>query len=186
MKIGSWNVRRFYRAGSFKAAARELGRYKLDVVVVHEVRWDKGGSVTTGDFDFFYRKGNENHQLGTGFFVHRRIVSALKRVEFASDRLSYIVLGGRWRNNIVVNVRATSEKKCDTSKDSFYAQLEQVFYHLPKYHLKILLGEFNAKLGGRKFLNQQSDRRVSIGIVMIIGLEYLPSPHPKIWWLRAL
>ena len=32
MKIGTWNVRSFYRAGSFKAAARELGRYKLDVV----------------------------------------------------------------------------------------------------------------------------------------------------------
>jgi hypothetical protein len=32
MKIGTWNVRSFYRAGSFKAAAMELVRYKLDVV----------------------------------------------------------------------------------------------------------------------------------------------------------
>ena len=46
MKIGTWNVRSFYRAGSFKAAERELGRYKLDVVGVQGVRWDKGGSVT--------------------------------------------------------------------------------------------------------------------------------------------
>ena len=33
------------------------------------------------------------------------------------------------------------------SKDSFYAELEQVFDYLPKYHMKILLGEFNAKVG---------------------------------------
>ena len=42
---------------------------------VQEVRWDKGGTVRAGDYDFFYRKGNENHQLGTGFLVHCRIVS---------------------------------------------------------------------------------------------------------------
>ena len=34
MKLGTWNVRSLYRAGSLKAAARELRRYKLDVVGV--------------------------------------------------------------------------------------------------------------------------------------------------------
>ena len=81
---------------SLKAAARELARYNLDVVGVQEVRWDKEGTVRAGDYNFFYEKGNKNHQLGTGFFVHRRLVSAVKRIEFVSDRLSYIVLRGRW------------------------------------------------------------------------------------------
>jgi len=74
MKRGTWNVRSLYRAGSLKAAARELGRYKLDVVGVQEVRWDKGGTVREGDYDFFYRKGNNNHKLGTDFFVHRTLL----------------------------------------------------------------------------------------------------------------
>jgi len=47
--LGTWNVRSLYRAGSLMAAARELARYKLDVVVVQEVRWDKGGMVRVGD-----------------------------------------------------------------------------------------------------------------------------------------
>jgi len=67
MKLGTWNVRSLYRAGSLEAATRELGRYKLDVVGVQEVRWDKGGRVRERDYDFFYGKGNDNHQLGTGF-----------------------------------------------------------------------------------------------------------------------
>jgi hypothetical protein len=42
-------------------------------------------------------------------------------------------------------VPALTEEKND-SKDSFYEELEQVFDHFPKYHIKILLGDFKAKL----------------------------------------
>jgi len=47
--LGTWNVGSLYRAGSLTAAARELARYKLDLVGVQEVRWDKRGTVRTGD-----------------------------------------------------------------------------------------------------------------------------------------
>jgi len=57
--------------------------------------------------------------LETGCFVHHRIVSAVKTVEFVSDRMSYIDLKGRWCKNIVLNVHALSEEKSDDSKDSF-------------------------------------------------------------------
>jgi len=51
--LGTWNVRSLYRAVSLTAAARELARYKLDLVGVQEVRWDKGGTVRAGDYSFF-------------------------------------------------------------------------------------------------------------------------------------
>jgi exonuclease III len=38
MKLGTWNVRSLCRACSFKTVARELGKYKLDLVGVQEVR----------------------------------------------------------------------------------------------------------------------------------------------------
>jgi len=36
-------------------------------VNVPEVRWDKGDTVRVGVYIFFYGKGKENHQFGTGF-----------------------------------------------------------------------------------------------------------------------
>ena len=47
-------------------------------------------------------------------------------------------------------MHAPSEEKSDELKDIFYEGLEQVFDHFPKYHMKILLGDFNAKVGRDK------------------------------------
>jgi hypothetical protein len=47
---------------------RELSKYKLDLVGVEKVRWEGNGNEPVGEYTFFYRKGNENHELGTGFF----------------------------------------------------------------------------------------------------------------------
>jgi len=66
--------------------------------------------------------------LGAVLFVYHRIVSAVKRVEFISDRVSYIVLRVHWCNIIILNVHAPSEEKSDDSKHSFYEELEQVFF----------------------------------------------------------
>jgi hypothetical protein len=76
--------------------SRALDRYKLDLVGMQEVRWERGGTEPAGEYTCLYGKGNENHELGTVFFVHMRIISAVKRVECVSDRISYIILRGRW------------------------------------------------------------------------------------------
>jgi hypothetical protein len=80
--------------------------------------------------------------------VYNRIISAVKRVEFVSDRMSYIILRGCWYHIIVLNVHAPTEDKTDDVKDSFYEELERVFDKFLKYHMKILLDYLNAKVGG--------------------------------------
>jgi hypothetical protein len=79
--------------------------------------------------------------------VHKIILSAVKGVEFVRDRMSYIILRGRWCHIIFLNVHAPPEDKTDDVKDSFYEELELVFYKFPKYYMKTQLGDFSAKVG---------------------------------------
>jgi hypothetical protein len=74
-------------------------------------------------------------------------VSEIKRVQFVSDTMSYMILRCRWCNIIVLNVHASTEDKIDDIKDRFYEEQEQAFDKFPKNHMEILLGDFNAKVG---------------------------------------
>jgi exonuclease III len=113
MRFGTWNVRSLCRIGAVKSVVGELEKYKLDLVGVQEVRWKGEGYQIADNYTFFYGKGKVNHHLGTGVFIHNRIISAVKRVEFISDRISYITLKGCWSDIIVLNVHAPIEDKDD-------------------------------------------------------------------------
>jgi hypothetical protein len=84
---------------------------------------------------------------GQVFFIHKRILSAVRRVEFISDRVSYTILRGRWCNIIVLNVHAPCEDKGDDEKDGLYEEIGCDFDQFPRYDTKILWGDFNANVG---------------------------------------
>jgi hypothetical protein len=68
-----------YRTGSLKTVASELAKYNFTLMAAQEVRWVEDGSLPADDYMFLYRNGNVNHHFGTGFFVHKGIISAIKR-----------------------------------------------------------------------------------------------------------
>jgi hypothetical protein len=67
--------------------------------------------------------------------------------------MPYIILRGRWCN-IVQNVYAPTEDKIYGMIDSFYYEIERVFDKFPKYHMQILLRDFNVKVGREDIFRQ--------------------------------
>jgi hypothetical protein len=61
--------------------------------------------------------------------------------------MSYTILRDRWYDIIVLNVHAPREDKIDDMKNqNMYSIISS------KYHVKILLGDFNAKVGWEDIL----------------------------------
>jgi hypothetical protein len=60
--------------------------------------------------------------------------------------MSYMILRGCWCYILVLNVHAPTEDKTDDTKDSFCDEPKDIFAKFLKYHMKILLGDFNAKV----------------------------------------
>ena len=57
IRFSTRNVRSLCRSGSLSDSCQGI-RYRLDLMGVQEVRWDKGCTVRVGDYIFFYGKGN--------------------------------------------------------------------------------------------------------------------------------
>jgi hypothetical protein len=64
-------------------------------------------------------------------FMHKGIISAVKRAEFVNDRMSYIVLSGHWHYIFIPNVHELTEGKSDDKKNKLYEKPENIFKHFP-------------------------------------------------------
>jgi hypothetical protein len=73
--------------------------------------------------------------------VHKKIISAVQRVQFVNEWISYIILRAHW-----CYTHTPTEEQIDDVKGSFYEEFEGVFDKLSKHHMKILL-DVNAKVG---------------------------------------
>jgi hypothetical protein len=96
MRFGTWNVRNLYLLGYLKTISRELTKYKLDLVGVH-------GTWVALNQQMIIHSSVEMRMLissqGQTFFVHKGIVSAVKMVEFVSDRMSKKAVDGYYSSD---------------------------------------------------------------------------------------
>ena len=56
MRVGTWNVTSLYMARSLTATDREVAIYKLHLVGVQEIRWEKGDRVRERDYNFLWKR----------------------------------------------------------------------------------------------------------------------------------
>lgn len=104
------------------------------------------------DFDgsailFYSGDVNRQHRNGTGFIVNKKVTGNISKFEAISDRISILRVKTKFFNITMVNAYAPTEVSDEEGKDCFYEELEVVVDQIPEYDAKIVVGDFNAKVG---------------------------------------
>ncbi|XP_049792561.1 uncharacterized protein LOC126199676 [Schistocerca nitens] len=149
IQFGTWNVKSLYKTGAAISVVKEIQRYELDLVALQEIRWDDAGSIDVENCTILYGACVRGHLLGTGFCVSKTFATNVSEFVSVNPRISVLTLEVKHIKTTSVNCHApTEESECEV-KDEFYAQLEAVMDAIPNGHLRILLGDMNAKCKGR-------------------------------------
>ncbi|KAL4143409.1 hypothetical protein QTP88_005744 [Uroleucon formosanum] len=112
------------------------------------------------DTTIFYGECNDRRQFGTGFAVHKSIVPLVTEFKSTNPRISILTIKGKFFDITFLNGHAPTEEKTPEEKDDFYENLEQTLNEIPRNRIRIVLGDFNAKLGKENIF------RTTIGLVV--------------------
>ncbi|PIO53695.1 hypothetical protein TELCIR_24962 [Teladorsagia circumcincta] len=90
----------------------------------------------------------DRHERGVGFVLSRRAADALVEWNPVNDRIITARFVTRHTCATVIQIYAPMEASSDEAKNDFYELLQVTVEKAPRRDMEIVLGDFNAKLGG--------------------------------------
>lgn len=146
IKVGTWNLQGIYEEGAVLNLVQEAKRYKLDILAMQETHLKDNSIVEIEEYVLF-TSGGTTRRFGTGFLVSKKMKGKVIKFQAISDRMCKLQVRDKHKNITMLNFHAPTEEKDDETKDEFYEQLEEIIDRIPITHVKIVIGDANAKIG---------------------------------------
>lgn len=146
--LATWNVRTMNRAGALRSLLLELERYKVKIAALQETRWNNK-DISDVRTHTILSSGSTTgtRQFGVAFVVDKSLKPQILDFQPISERLCTLRIKTKFRNISIINAHAPTEEKSEEEKDEFYQNLMRIFDHIPSNDIKMMLGDFNAKIG---------------------------------------
>jgi len=153
IKIATWNVRTLYKVGQLENLKQEMQTLDIDILGVCETRWTDNGRFNSDDITMLY-SGGQNHANGVGIILKQNIAKSLIGCWAISDRVMTIKLRGVPVDINIIQAYAPTSASTENELETFYEQLDQAISICKSTEIKIVMGDFNAKIGeGRQSLS---------------------------------
>lgn len=158
--IGTLNANTLSKIGKLKQLTDTLEIFKIKIVAIQETRFIDEEHFDTENYRIYKGKPatriNEGPKLfGTAFAVHKSIKDSIIDFHSPSERISTLSVKSANKAYTLINAHAPTNdqnRKNPMIVENFWEQLEETTNKIPKHHVKLLLGDFNAQLGKeRKF-----------------------------------
>ncbi|XP_054091892.1 craniofacial development protein 2-like [Zeugodacus cucurbitae] len=120
---------------------------RLKDYAIQEMRWTGQGQKKVGPCDIYYSGYIKERKFGVGFVVGERLRHRVLAFHPVDERLTTIRIKARFFNISLICAHAPTEEKDDVTKDAFYERLERIYERCPRHDVKVVLGDFNARVG---------------------------------------
>ncbi|KAG1673509.1 Craniofacial development protein 2 [Nymphon striatum] len=152
IKIATWNVRTLYQKGKLDNVNQEMDRMNLNILGLSEVRWTGAGSQKINNKTFIY-SGGTKHERGTGILFDEPTARCLKAWCPISDRVIVAKLEAKPLDIGIIQVYAPTSDSEDEEVERFYEEIDRAKAYLKSQDIKIVMGDFNAKVGNQRVDN---------------------------------
>jgi len=108
----------------------------------------ESGTQKFDNFTLFNsRSESKKHEFGCRFYVRGEFFKYVKDFKIINKRICYLRLKAKWFSCTLINVHAPTNEKMEDIKEEFYNLLEQNINQTANSDIKIILRDFNAKVG---------------------------------------
>ena len=145
MKIGTWNVQTLASPGKLELLRIEMAPYACDILGLSEMHWTGVGELNGGEV--IWSGEVRKHVKGVGFLLSKRAKEALLGYNPVNSRIIAARFSGKPLNIAAIQVYAPTTDSADEEVEEFYEQIERTIEDLPKKDVKIVIGDWNAKVG---------------------------------------
>ncbi|KAL5268053.1 hypothetical protein ACHWQZ_G004934 [Mnemiopsis leidyi] len=148
--ISTWNVTSLVSNSSkLYQLEKSFDEYGLELLGVTETHMPGSGNQTLGNGAVLMFSGRADgvRRSGVGIILSKKMKNSLISYTPVSDRVMTARLHSKHINISVTVVYAPTEDAEPGTKDAFYWELNDVQSELPAHDIKLVLGDFNARVG---------------------------------------
>ena len=154
LSFGTWNVLSLVSSSSqIYQLSQNIDQYKLDLLGLTETHLPGSGTSILHNGSLLIHSGRADgiKRHGVGLSLSKRIKNSLISYTPISERILTARLHSKHLNISAVVAYAPTDGAEDNEKDKFYGALSDTFDELPRHDLKLLIGDFNAKITSDRY-----------------------------------